>query len=73
MNRKSPTKALSLPRCRKCGKKWHPAEGVIASSSYCKHCSQDRRSAAASHFKFKRITAADLVNGYLVPRRFRQN
>ena len=41
------------PRCRNCGRKWSPKDGVDAEQSYCRRCSRDRRSEA------DRVFAAD--------------
>lgn len=62
---------LSPPRCTFCGATWQPAEGVDALANYCTSCSDTRRAAAQAHFQLKPLSAADFVDGYLLPRRMR--
>lgn len=71
MSRKSPNLTLSLPTCRRCGRHWRPAEGVVTDTAYCKKCAKDRQAVATASLGLKRITSADLTGRYLLPRRFR--
>lgn len=67
----SPNLSLSLPRCRNCGRYWHPAQGVISDMAYCKKCKNERQAAAALRLDLKRVTSTDLTGSYLLPRKFR--
>lgn len=71
MRCKSPSLGLSLPRCRKCGRYWRPARGVVADAAYCRRCASERQAIAASRLGLKRIMDADLTGRFLLPRKFR--
>lgn len=73
MSRKSPNLTLSLPTCRHCRRYWRPAQGVVADTAYCKKCSDDRHTLAASHLGLKRLSNADFKGGFLLPRRLRSS
>lgn len=71
MGRKSPNLRVSQPKCRSCGRLWRPAEGVVASRSYCKRCSSERRAKAAAHFGLKPISPDEVTGAYRLPRALR--
>lgn len=73
MTRKSPNRTLSQPQCRNCGRYWRPAEGVIATSSYCRKCAQGRRKSAAEALGLRPLTAAETIGPYLPPRLLRSS
>lgn len=73
MGRSSPNLTLSFPNCRHCGRHWRPAADIVADSSYCKMCAQDRQSMAIDRFELKSIKPSDLTGKFLLPRRFRLN
>lgn len=71
MSKRHPNLRLTSPRCTFCGAVWHPAEGIDALVTYCPNCADQRRDAAQAHFQLKPLSAADFVDGYLLPRRMR--
>jgi len=62
---------FELPRCRYCGRKWRPKDGVVASESYCSACASDRLRAASAEHGLAPLEASDLIGRYL-PRRARR-
>lgn len=73
MRRKSTTLHVTAPRCRFCGRFWLPAEGVLASQSYCESCSSERQASALMMFGGRVETATDDSGAYLLPRHLRRN
>lgn len=71
MKRKASNLHLSLPKCRCCGRYWHPPEGVVADAAYCKKCAKERRAAAAASLGLRPLTAVEGVGPYLLPRHLR--
>lgn len=71
MTRKSPNLNLALPRCGNCGRHWRPAEGVVASKSFCKACAKERRAKAAAHFGLTPFTSREAKGPYRLPRALR--
>ena len=71
MARKPPNLKLSQPRCRSCGRHWRPAEGVVASHSYCKRCASKRRAKAAAYFGLRPISPDEITGEYRLPRALR--
>jgi predicted Zn-ribbon and HTH transcriptional regulator len=71
MSRKSPNLALSMPRCRNCGRHWRPPEGVSSSRTYCRRCAKERRAIAASKFGLITLMPSDFSGPYVLPRRLR--
>lgn len=67
----SPNLTLSSPKCRHCGRYWRPAPGVMSTHDYCNRCSKERRAVSSGVFEAKVLTDADIVGGYLLPRRLR--
>jgi predicted Zn-ribbon and HTH transcriptional regulator len=65
--------ALRLPKCRFCGRVWHPQEGVVAAASYCAACAEERRSIVESKFDLRKLKPADAENGYLLPKSLRKS
>lgn len=62
---------LSMPRCGYCNARWRPPEGVNASETFCPHCADERLASARERFQLDSLNTADLVSGYLLPRRYR--
>lgn len=71
MSRKLANLAVSLPRCRNCGRHWRPPEGVSASNSFCKKCAKERRAVAAAAFEATTLLPAHFSGPYVLPRRLR--
>ena len=68
MSKRSPYLAAVLPRCRHCGRYWKPAEGVVASKSYCPLCSEARRTIAARVFGAGPVPPLEEGQRYILPR-----
>jgi hypothetical protein len=64
------TRRAVLPRCRHCQRTWRPADGVVASDSFCSVCSESRREIAAKHLELARLSPDGNVP-YLLPRALR--
>jgi len=62
---------LMFPKCRHCGRKWHPQEGAVASRDYCQVCHKDRREVAKRKFSLRPLSAADFNGPYLLPKALR--
>lgn len=60
-------KALRLPKCRFCGRVWHPQEGVVASKSFCSACSGDRRELAIKALGAKPPVRTPDLGPYVLP------
>lgn len=73
MTKKTPNLTLSVPKCRFCNRYWYPAEGVIASTTYCSRCANARRTAATLRFDLKPVSELDTQGLYFLPRRFRSS
>lgn len=71
MSRKSSNLTLSLPKCRHCGRHWHPAQGVVATAAYCSKCAEERTATATARLNLEELTGPDFSGTYLLPRRFR--
>lgn len=41
---------------------------MVATSSYCKRCSKDRRQKAATHLELRPITPEEVLGEYRLPR-----
>ena len=72
MTKKSPNLALTMPRCRHCGRYWRPPQSVQSYLAYCSKCKTDRRNAASSGHSLKKISESDLSGKYLLPGRLRR-
>lgn len=64
-----PPKAVAKPRCRHCGRYWTPKSGLAAFRDYCQQCSAQRREKAKRAFGLRPLSAEDVADGYLRPRR----
>lgn len=73
MGHNSPNLTLSFPTCRHCGRRRRLAADIVADSSFCKVCAQERQSIASDRFGLKSIKPSDLTGKFLLPRRFRLN
>lgn len=71
MSNRSRNLAVLRPQCRFCQRYWTPEDGVVASSTYCSVCSDERRAVAADHLDLKSLTAAEVAGPYLLPRMLR--
>jgi hypothetical protein len=60
-----------FPKCRHCGRKWHPQEGAVASRNYCEACHRDRREFAKRKFSLRPLSVTDFNGRYLLPRALR--
>lgn len=68
MSKRSGRLAVLRPQCRFCERYWTPEDGVVASSSYCSACVDDRRAIAAELLGLRPLTAAEKAGRYLLPR-----
>lgn len=60
---------FKLPRCRHCKRPWKPAEGVVASQSYCSACRPQRLKKAQRILSLRPIAPDEFDGPYILPKR----
>lgn len=63
------SKLVAAPRCRSCGRAIGLSEGIVADSTYCRHCSAARHEAAKRTLDLRPISDADFLGPYVLQRR----
>ena len=62
---------IVLPKCRQCGRKWHPKEGLSAPRDSCEECRIEKRQIAKRTFSLRPVAPDEIDGPYLLPRRMR--